>query len=947
MTVKAKLYLIYFAFLGSVLGLVALWSGENSWRIQFGQQEIVGLKSLRRTFEVSKANHRYWLGEKPTRLDQRKIVENLDCLQEECRAYQHGPELATLISQLKASAMAQRWGRDFETGLNRVVSTIGDQSNLILDPDLDSYYLMDIGMLRLPQVDNRLAGIRRKLAKIEEDRGFWRQDSSARLMEQAEGVSNSLRVVRKELRLQNRWKALEAAGSTFTYEVTQLSNLLLAGAEDKSISEAVIRLETAQNKFEDLTLQTLQDVLQERVDSLEQQRFRTFALLAAVLAPLSILFLSIVTHTSNKVRMVSDQLAHITEGDLVRLDHAISSLAQGNIVGDEAQFTRSVERKGGNELKLVSASISAMMQRLRSIFESLEMTRKLLFEARIELAESERRFRTVADTLGEGLVTVDMEGKVQYCNQAFSRMLGRETHELIGVDVYSLVEQHDESESVVSLRLAHQQGVEHKFEGSFVNPTGAQIWVMVTVAALRDEDGKLVGGALTFADISERKLFETQLTHQAYHDTLTGLPNRALFSDRLERAIARHKRSKAGYAVMFLDLDNFKVINDSLGHEAGDKLLVTVASRIQACIRDTDTLSRLGGDEFTVILEDLRNDEVRIVAERILDSLSQPINVGPTHFTTGVSIGIAYGDDSMDSNILLKNADTAMYEAKGSGKQRYVIYDDSMSTKAEERLRLEQDLRKAIQSDELTVVYQPIVDLKTNLIAEVETLCRWRHPDLGPISPDKFIPIAEESSLIFELGYSVMRKACAEAVLWPPQAGGEPPVVAVNITQSQIHQEDFIDQVKRVLSESGLPPERLKLEVTESAMMQNADYVVMILNQLRNLGVRLAIDDFGTGYSSMAMLRDLPVDAIKIDRSFVSRVAVGSSEDDSIVRAVLNLSESLNLYVVSEGVETEAQLEFLIKEGCRYAQGYYFARPLFSEDLMRLLYKEVPFERAA
>jgi diguanylate cyclase (GGDEF)-like protein len=432
------------------------------------------------------------------------------------------------------------------------------------------------------------------------------------------------------------------------------------------------------------------------------------------------------------------------------------------------------------------------------------------------------------------------------------------------------------------------------------------------------------------AEIAERRQAQEQLAHQAFHDSLTGLPNRALFLDRLQRALAQARRAKDPVAVLFLDLDNFKVINDSLGHETGDGMLIAIAQRLRACVRPGDTVARLGGDEFTILLEDV-DDACRVarVAERVAAALRAPLVIGGREVFTTASIGIAIstGGDEMPGD-LLRDADTAMYQAKTGGKAGYAVFDRSMNTRALERLEIESDLRQALEQGELRLHFQPIVQLESGQLTEVEALVRWEHPKLGLVPPGRFIPVAEETGLIVPLGAWVLQEACRQGQAWQGQRPGDPPlVVSVNLSARQLQQADLVDMTARILEETGFDPARLKLEITESVMMLDAESTIGKLHQLKALGVHLAVDDFGTGYSSMAYLSSLPIDTLKIDRSFVSRLGQ-QTEAEAIVRAIISLAKTLNLQVTSEGIETPEQLAHLQALGCERGQGYYFARPL-------------------
>lgn len=442
---------------------------------------------------------------------------------------------------------------------------------------------------------------------------------------------------------------------------------------------------------------------------------------------------------------------------------------------------------------------------------------------------------------------------------------------------------------------------------------------------------------------------EAQLAHDAFHDALTGLPNRVLFADRLERALLRARASNyKAVAVLFLDLDNFKIINDSLGHAAGDRLLITVAERLQTCIRPGDTVARLGGDEFTILLEDVRDvDEVALVADRITQVLGLPVRIYEREVFTAASVGVAISENwDVAPEVLLRDADTAMYQAKAAGKGHYVVFERSMNDRILERLELEADLRRAVENREFRLYYQPIVDLDTGAMRGVEALVRWNHPKRGWIPPGKFIYIAEETGLIVPLGRWVLEEACRQANIWHTRYPDDKPlVISVNLSARQLQEGSLVDEVARVLAVSALSADHLELEITESVMMIDAEATIARLRALKALGVRLAVDDFGTGYSSMAYLSKFPLDTLKIDRSFVETLGP-QDEKRAIVRAILTLAKTLNLSVTSEGIETPEQLEQLREMGSNRGQGFYFAHPLTPEMVNGLLGLAAPHSYA-
>ena len=564
------------------------------------------------------------------------------------------------------------------------------------------------------------------------------------------------------------------------------------------------------------------------------------------------------------------------------------------------------------------------------------------------LRQSEQRFQALIRNASDVIAIVSPDGALQYLSSAARPLWGYEAEILEGTLVPALVHPADaarlqallaqvcageEGSQTAELRLRHADGSWHLCE--------------VLLTNLLSEPG-IEGIVLTCRNIEERKAFEEQLAHQAFHDALTGLPNRALFMERLGHAQARACRSLSSVGIIFLDLDNFKVVNDSLGHEAGDRLLTTVAERLTACVRPGDTVARLGGDEFTVLLEDM--DEARdgeqpllALADRIVQALNSPVLVsGREVFTTGsVGIAAAFGDERTPDD-LLRDADTAMYQAKSHGKSRSVVFDRSMNADAVERLELETDLRRALEKEEFRVYYQPIIHLETGRIVEVEALVRWEHPERGLIPPLKFIPLAEETGLIVALGRWVLAEACRQAREWHRQFPEEPPLIlSVNLSARQLQQPALVAEVVEILKETGLHPSLLKLEITESVMMLDSATTIPRLHQLKELGVHLAVDDFGTGYSSMSYLSSLPIDTLKIDRAFVSNME-RSADDLAIVRAIVSLAKTLNLRITTEGIETSAQLSQLQALGCDQGQGYHFDRPMTTAQLSARLAQRRP-----
>ena len=498
----------------------------------------------------------------------------------------------------------------------------------------------------------------------------------------------------------------------------------------------------------------------------------------------------------------------------------------------------------------------------------------------------------------------------------------------------------DRARVEAAVQKSIEDGSDYRLDHRIVLPGGAVRHVHEQARCIYGVDGTVERMVGTVQDITDRKETEARLAHLAHHDPLTCLPNRMLLRDRISQAIAYGRRHDRLVAVLFLDLDRFKRINDSLGHDVGDRLLQAIAERLRKSVRDGDTVARLGGDEFAIALTDVADvDDVAKLARKLLNAINQPIVIEGREFYATASIGISlFPHDGGDVETLLKNADTAMYEAKEAGRNDYRFFREEMDFNIRAHLELEQSLRGALERGEFEVHYQPQIRLQDDTVTGVEALLRWNRPDGKFIGPDIFIPVLEETGLIVEVGAWVMRRACADAVRWNKTLGREL-LVAVNLSRRQFDDAHLAETVEEVLRESGLPPALLELEVTESVVMSNTARAGHVMETLRGTGVHLAMDDFGTGYSSLVYLKRFPLDRLKIDKEFVRDIGVDAN-DDAIVRTIIALAENLGLEAVAEGVETELQRDFLRRHGCQLAQGYLYSRPLPMAELEAFLARE-------
>ena len=554
--------------------------------------------------------------------------------------------------------------------------------------------------------------------------------------------------------------------------------------------------------------------------------------------------------------------------------------------------------------------------------------------------ESSEKYRTLFENSPDAMFLVEVSEDDPYwpivdCNEAACRMNGYTREELIGQPVDILhVDSYGMSDKKKNLEKLREQPISiSEFTHRRKDGTVFPVEIVKNLIVLNGKE-MIVG---IDRDITERKKAEETIKYQAYYDLLTKLPNKILLNDRLTFALAHAHRGGNVMSVIFLDLDRFKKINDTLGHDVGDQVLKTIAERLEACMREGETVARFGGDEFIILLPEVsRVSEVTRLAQDILDLFKQPLILSGIELYVTASMGIAlYPNDGEQSEILLKNADAALNRAKEQGRNNFQFYTPLMNAKASERLVLESNLRRALKREEFVLFYQPQVNAKTGLIVGMEALIRWKHPELGLVSPAEFIPLAEETGLIIPIGEWVLKQACSQNKTW--QTKGYYPIrVSVNISARQFQEQNIVEMVQRVLQETKLKPEYLELEITETIAMQNADYTVQILAGLEAMGVHISLDDFGTGYSSMGYLKRFPLDVLKIDRSFVQELLEDPS-DAAIASSVIHLAHSLKLKVIAEGVETKEQVDFFQHHGCDIIQGFYFGRPMPAENFEKKL----------
>jgi len=563
------------------------------------------------------------------------------------------------------------------------------------------------------------------------------------------------------------------------------------------------------------------------------------------------------------------------------------------------------------------------------------INRKTFEEA---LFNEKERAQVTLECIGDAVVCTDISGSITFLNRVAEKMTGWVMNDAAGRTMGEVCRILDAATRRPILDPMAKAAFQDKtgslpLNSVLVRRDGTEILIEDSVAPIRDRVGQVTGAVIVFRDVTATRALEAKLTHDAHHDPLTGLPNRLLLNDRAAQAIALARRQKGQVATLFLDLDGFKDINDSLGHSIGDKLLQSVAERLRGCVRSPDTVSRQGGDEFVVLLQELsRPEDSAVTATRLLKAVAEVHQIGQHQVSVTASIGISvYPDDGKDMETLFKNADIAMYRAKKHGRRSFEFFGSGSKVHDVESSSLEQDLRRALERNEFKLHYQSKVDLRTGAIIGAEALLRWAHPVHGVVPPAKFIPVAEDSGLILPIGAWVLREACTQARIWA-DAGVPARTVAVNISAMQLESPDFVEGLFAILEATGLKPGSLELELTESVLMKNPERTKVVLKALKEKGVQVSVDNYGTGETGLATLRELSLDAIKIDGTFVRRITTDPYENNK-VSAMINMGQSLDLRVIAEGVETAGNLEFLWEHGCDQAQGYFFGQPAPAEQM--------------
>ncbi|MGD1711936.1 EAL domain-containing protein [Dapis sp. BLCC M172] len=585
---------------------------------------------------------------------------------------------------------------------------------------------------------------------------------------------------------------------------------------------------------------------------------------------------------------------------------------------------------------------------LKAVQDSKEalQQKKLAEQAHAELLkqqtlrESEKRFRALIENSTDIIMILNPDGKVIYSSPLAQKFLDNFDENNLNISIFNIIHANDRQLVRHTLQKVVENSSEKQYIKEFKIQNEQDKWqIFEAVFTNLTSDSYIEGIIVNCHNITDRKIAEEKLLHDAFHDSLTQLPNRALFMDRISNALARYQRhSQQQFAVIFIDLDRFKIVNDSLGHNAGDRLIIEVANRLKQDMRDDDSVARMGGDEFAILLEYVKSEEnAEYIAQRIQQLLQLPFYINDQEVYTSASIGIVLPNkDYKSPTDILRDADTAMYRAKTLGKARQEVFNTSMYADNLAQLKLEIDLRQALQRNELELFYQPIILLETGLICGFEALIRWNHPQRGMISPNEFIPIAEETGLIIPIGWWTLQQACQQTYNWQKEFSLQSLTISVNLSGRQFSQSDLVKQVDEILSRTCLDHHSLRLEITETTIMENEQIVMGILSEFKAMNIQLNIDDFGTGYSSLSRLRNFPIDTLKIDRSFVMTMD-GESQNLEITKAIISLAANLEIDVIAEGVETSTQLALLRDLNCKYGQGYFFSKPVDSSQATKLI----------
>ncbi|MBW5467702.1 EAL domain-containing protein [Brevibacillus formosus] len=555
-----------------------------------------------------------------------------------------------------------------------------------------------------------------------------------------------------------------------------------------------------------------------------------------------------------------------------------------------------------------------------------------------ELKRSEEKYRIIAENTSDIISIINLDGDFLYLSPSHKRVW---EHTVPDEEIHNLFEwivEDDRDIFAYAIQHAFSTRKEYMVECRINTQINDVIWTESKINPIMDEEGNVTKLLLVTRDVTDRKQSEETIHHLAYHDALTDLPNRRMYVQQLSKEMMQAKRFQSNLAVLFLDLDRFKDVNDSFGHDVGDMLLVEAAKRLQACLKPGDVVARLGGDEFTIMQNQLQDrSEATTLAEQIMYQLQRPFELDGHVFNVSCSIGIAlYPQDGDNPEDLLKRADTALYTVKSRGKNGYDFFDPTMEAKSLERILMENEMRKAIEQEQFQIYYQPKIDIATSAMTGMEALVRWVHPELGIIPPNRFIPIAEETGMILALGEWILKQACKQNKIWHDQ--GYTLKVSVNLSARQIYQKDLVEMIKDILQETNLSPNWLELEITESIFVKMEEATV-VLQQIRDIGIQISIDDFGTGYSSFSYIKSLPVDTIKIDASFIRDIH-HNQESQAIVKAIVTIAQSLNMNVIAEGIELHDQVAALKENGCDHGQGYLFSKPLPTHDFDQLLRQE-------